>query len=45
MIDPATFNDPRHLFELWKQLTGEDLLTSAQEKEGKREAGNDFKRR
>ena len=32
MIDPATFNDPRRLFELWKELTGENLLESTEMK-------------
>lgn len=26
MTDSLSFNDPRRLFELWKELTGEDLL-------------------
>ena len=26
MIDPSLFNSPKRLFELWKELTGEDLL-------------------
>ena len=36
MIDPATFNDPRRLFELWKKLTGENLMEPT-EKEAKGE--------
>ena len=26
MMDTRAFNDPRRLFELWRELTGEDLL-------------------
>ena len=26
MSYPLSFNDPRRLFELWKELTGEDLM-------------------
>ena len=26
MTDPSLFNSPKRLFELWKELTGEDLL-------------------
>jgi hypothetical protein len=26
MSDTQSFNDPRRLFSLWKELTGEDLL-------------------
>jgi hypothetical protein len=40
MTDPTDlreYNSFYRLFELWKQLSGEDLLNSAHEKEGKRE--------
>lgn len=26
MIETRPFHDPRRLFELWKELTGEDLM-------------------
>ena len=26
MTDSYTYNSPKRLFELWKELTGEDLL-------------------
>ena len=26
MTDPYEYNNPKRLFELWKELTGEDLL-------------------
>ena len=26
MTEVRPFNDPRRLFELWKELTGEDLM-------------------
>jgi len=29
MTDPVHYNDPRRLFELWKELTGEDLTPQA----------------
>ena len=27
-----SFNDPRRLFRLWKELTGEDLMSDMREK-------------
>lgn len=35
MTDPPFYNNPRRLFELFKELTGEDLLNT--EKQGKKE--------
>lgn len=32
MIDPSLFNSPKRLFELWKELTGEDLNGELQTK-------------
>ena len=29
MTDSFSFNDPRRLFQLWKELTGEDLMPEA----------------
>ncbi len=29
MTDSFNFNDPRRLFRLWKDLTGEDLMREA----------------
>ena len=26
MTDPMQWNDPRRLFQLWKELSGEDLI-------------------
>lgn len=31
MIDPSLFNSPKRLFELWKELTGEDLVSVEQQ--------------
>ena len=36
MIDRYAYNDTRRLFALWKELSGEDLLNSAHEKERKK---------
>jgi hypothetical protein len=38
MMDPSLYNSPRRLFELYKELTGEDLLNSEQQnkKEGRK---------
>lgn len=30
MTDPSLFNSPKRLFDLWKELTGEDLLNTEQ---------------
>ena len=35
MTDPSFYNSPRRLFELFKELTGEDLLNT--EQQGKKE--------
>ena len=33
MTDPSWYNSPKRLLELWKELTGEDLLnTETQDK-------------
>lgn len=31
MTDPSLFNSPKRLFDLWKELTGEDLLNIEQQ--------------
>jgi hypothetical protein len=31
MTDPSVYNSPRRLFELWKELSGEDLLRTEQQ--------------
>ena len=31
MTDPMQWNDPRRLFELWKELSGEDLVNTEQQ--------------
>lgn len=36
MKDPALYNSPKRLFELWKELSGEDLVSV--EQRGKKEA-------
>ena len=33
MTDPSLYNSSKRLFELWKELTGEDLLNEQQIKE------------
>lgn len=30
MTDPSSYNSPRRLYELFKELTGEDLLNTEQ---------------
>ena len=35
MTDPSVYNSPRRLLELYRELTGEDLLNT--EKQGKTE--------
>lgn len=36
MTDPSFYNSPRRLFELYRELTGEDLLNT--EQQSKKEA-------
>ncbi len=36
MTDPSLYNSPRRLFELYRELTGEDLLNT--EQQSKKEA-------
>lgn len=39
MRNSSTFNDPRRLFQLWKELTGEDLMSDSKastKKEGQK---------
>ena len=36
MTDPSLYNSPKRLFQLWKELTGEDLLNT--EQQSKKEA-------
>lgn len=42
MTDSFSFNDPRRLFQLWKELTGEDLMPEAKTPV-KRGAQNDIR--
>jgi hypothetical protein len=35
MTDPSFYNSPKRLFELYRELTGEDLLNT--KKQGKKE--------
>ena len=36
MTDPSLYNSPKRLFELWKELSGEDLVSV--EPQSKKEA-------
>jgi hypothetical protein len=39
MTDSINYNDPRRLFQLWKELTGEDLIPNQRTIEKKEARG------